>query len=224
MNHLSATIQRLVVLVLQDHHGREQARLGQPAVDHPRRHRGGDRLREATVAPVYLGHVADDDEARGDLVGSELALTSEQQLFVRRERSPGRRLDARDDALPCERIGRADDDGLVHEYDEVLSGEAMSGGPLMLSWRDVRGAGRSAAEGYNVVETDLLGIVLPPGVKLRRLLSVLLSAEINVHYMYPLLTPTKGRNVIAMHVEEPDSAARTLIREGMRVVNQDDLT
>jgi hypothetical protein len=80
------------------------------------------------------------------------------------------------------------------------------------------------AEGYNVVETDLLGIVLPPGVKLRRLLSVLLSAEINVHYMYPLLTPTKGRNVIAMHVEEPDSAARTLIREGMRVVNQDDLT
>ena len=45
----------------------------------------------------------------------------------------------------------ADDDGLVHEYDEVLSGEAVSGGPLMLSWRDVRGAGRSAAQGYNVV-------------------------------------------------------------------------
>lgn len=44
-----------------------------------------------------------------------------------------------------------DEDGLVHEYDEVLSGEAMSGGPLMLSWRDVRGAGQSAAQGYNVV-------------------------------------------------------------------------
>lgn len=45
----------------------------------------------------------------------------------------------------------ADDDGLVHEYDEVLSGEAMQGGPLMLSWYDVRTAGRSAAQGYNVV-------------------------------------------------------------------------
>ncbi|MCC6850749.1 MAG: zinc-dependent peptidase [Comamonadaceae bacterium] len=45
----------------------------------------------------------------------------------------------------------ADDDGLVHEYDEVLVGEAMAGGPLMLSWRDVRGAGRSAAQGCNVV-------------------------------------------------------------------------
>ncbi|MDO8420274.1 MAG: zinc-dependent peptidase [Rubrivivax sp.] len=45
----------------------------------------------------------------------------------------------------------ADDDGIVHQYDEVLAGEAMEGGPVMLSWQDVRGAGRSAAIGYNVV-------------------------------------------------------------------------
>jgi Mlc titration factor MtfA (ptsG expression regulator) len=44
-----------------------------------------------------------------------------------------------------------DEDGVVHEYDELLSGEAMEGGPVMLSWRDVRTAGRSAAEAYNVV-------------------------------------------------------------------------
>lgn len=45
---------------------------------------------------------------------------------------------------------QADDDGVVHEYDEVLSGEAMEGGPIMLSWHDVRSAGRTAADGYNV--------------------------------------------------------------------------
>lgn len=45
----------------------------------------------------------------------------------------------------------ADEDGVVHEYDEVLSGEAMPGGPVMLSWTDVRGAGRTATQGYNVV-------------------------------------------------------------------------
>ena len=45
----------------------------------------------------------------------------------------------------------ADDDGIVHEYDEVLSGEAVTGGPVMLSWRDVRSAGAKAAQGYNVV-------------------------------------------------------------------------
>ena len=44
-----------------------------------------------------------------------------------------------------------DDDGLVHEYDEVLTGEAMDGGPVMLSWQDVDGAGESADWGYNVV-------------------------------------------------------------------------
>ncbi|MRD47386.1 zinc-dependent peptidase [Caenimonas koreensis] len=44
-----------------------------------------------------------------------------------------------------------DDAGVVHDWDEVLSGEAMDGGPVMLSWRDVADAGQSAAQGYNVV-------------------------------------------------------------------------
>ena len=44
-----------------------------------------------------------------------------------------------------------DGDGVVHAWDEVLAGEAMEGGPVMLSWHDVRAAGESAAWGYNVV-------------------------------------------------------------------------
>jgi Mlc titration factor MtfA (ptsG expression regulator) len=44
-----------------------------------------------------------------------------------------------------------DDDGIVHAWDEVLSGEAMAGGPVMLSWRDVAESGESADWGYNVV-------------------------------------------------------------------------
>ena len=44
-----------------------------------------------------------------------------------------------------------DADGVVHAYDEVLTGEAMDGGPVMLSWRDVADAGESADWGYNVV-------------------------------------------------------------------------
>ncbi|MEK8050704.1 M90 family metallopeptidase [Ideonella sp. DXS22W] len=44
-----------------------------------------------------------------------------------------------------------DEDGIVHEYDEVLTGEAMQGGPVMLSWRDVAESGESADWGYNVV-------------------------------------------------------------------------
>ncbi len=40
-----------------------------------------------------------------------------------------------------------DESGVVHEFDDILSGEAWPGGPLIVSWRDVRMAG----EGYNVV-------------------------------------------------------------------------
>jgi Mlc titration factor MtfA (ptsG expression regulator) len=46
----------------------------------------------------------------------------------------------------------ADDDGVVHQYHEVLAGEAMEGGPVMLSWRDVRSAGAApGTPAYNVV-------------------------------------------------------------------------
>jgi hypothetical protein len=44
-----------------------------------------------------------------------------------------------------------DDDGVVHAYEEVLTGEAMAGGPVMLSWVDVSASGESADWGYNVV-------------------------------------------------------------------------
>ncbi len=44
-----------------------------------------------------------------------------------------------------------DEAGVVHDYDEVLAGEAMERGPVMLSWHDVREAGTRFDEGYNVV-------------------------------------------------------------------------
>ena len=44
-----------------------------------------------------------------------------------------------------------DEDGIVHQYDEVLSGEAMEGGPVMLAWADVLTAGQTAELAYNVV-------------------------------------------------------------------------
>ena len=52
-----------------------------------------------------------------------------------------------------------DDDGVVHCYDEELTGEAMQGGPIMLAWRDVDEAGRSALDGYNVVVHEFAHVV-----------------------------------------------------------------
>ena len=52
-----------------------------------------------------------------------------------------------------------DDDGIVHTYDEALSGEAMSGGPVMLSWVDVSESGESADWGYNVVIHEFAHVI-----------------------------------------------------------------
>ena len=52
-----------------------------------------------------------------------------------------------------------DEDGVVHAYEEELAGEAMSGGPVMLAWRDVDDAGASAAEGYNVVVHEFAHVI-----------------------------------------------------------------
>jgi MtfA peptidase len=45
------------------------------------------------------------------------------------------------------------EDGLVHEWDQVMSGESWELGPVILSWADVTASGRG--EGYNVVIHEL---------------------------------------------------------------------
>ena len=77
-----------------------------------------------------------------------------------------------------------DEFGIVHEYDDVASGEAWEGGPLLISWRDAQMAG----EGYNVVihefahKLDMLsgeadGIPpLPPGLSRQEWEETLLAA------------------------------------------------
>lgn len=54
--------------------------------------------------------------------------------------------------------------GVVHRYREVLAGEAMDRGPVMLSWQEVSRAAELAPEGKNVVihefahKLDMLGM------------------------------------------------------------------
>lgn len=52
-----------------------------------------------------------------------------------------------------------DEDGVVHHYEEELSGEAMQGGPVMLSWVDVDDAAASAEVGYNVVIHEFVHVL-----------------------------------------------------------------
>jgi Mlc titration factor MtfA (ptsG expression regulator) len=52
-----------------------------------------------------------------------------------------------------------DDTGIVHRYDEVLAGEAMDGGPMMLSWADVSAGGSTDGGAYNVVIHEFAHVI-----------------------------------------------------------------
>lgn len=45
----------------------------------------------------------------------------------------------------------ADEDGVVHEYTEPISGEAWEGGPLLLSWEDAQRRTTDTGSAYSVV-------------------------------------------------------------------------
>jgi Mlc titration factor MtfA (ptsG expression regulator) len=55
----------------------------------------------------------------------------------------------------------SDEAGVVHSGEEVLAGEAMEGGPVMLSWQDVQmaGAAERAGDGYNVVIHEFVHVL-----------------------------------------------------------------
>lgn len=45
----------------------------------------------------------------------------------------------------------ADEDGVVHEYTEPITGEAWEGGPLLLSWEDAQRSATDSGAAYSVV-------------------------------------------------------------------------
>ena len=70
----------------------------------------------------------------------------------------------------------------------------------------------------------MLAVELPrkSSAPLISICSALLSAEINIHYAYPLLTRPRGP-AIALYVDDPTLAAQILIRKGFTLIGESDL-
>jgi hypothetical protein len=77
---------------------------------------------------------------------------------------------------------------------------------------------------FAFTEQDLLVVELPRGTSLplSHLCSVLLSAEINIHYAYPLLLRPKGP-AVALYVDDHVLAAQLMMRKGFTIVGESDL-
>ena len=79
------------------------------------------------------------------------------------------------------------------------------------------------ADGHSLVDTDLVGVVLPAGSSIRQVLTAVLMAELNIHYICPLMTQHEGRHVLALHSEDAGQAASALLDRGFHLIDQEDL-
>src|SRR5262245_41732017 len=73
-------------------------------------------------------------------------------------------------------------------------------------------------------ESDLLVVQLPDGPQpLLQICKALLSAEISIHYAYPLLIGPHGHSALALHVEDHETAVNTLTQLGFTLFTENDL-
>lgn len=125
-----------------------------------RQSNGADTLRLRSLCAAFLAHK--EFHGAGGLRITDamaLAIAAQACLPILYIRAPFEGLQWYRDfsgvvVHPAAMVARreaVDDIGVVHHYDEVLSGEAMEDGPVTLSWEDVEASGTTAEQGYNVV-------------------------------------------------------------------------
>ncbi len=79
--------------------------------------------------------------------------------------------------------------------------------------------------GLALIESDLLGVELPPdsAQPLLEVCTALLQAEVNIIQAYPLLVRPRGRPAVALMVDNIEMAMETLDRKGFAIVTEGDL-
>ncbi|MCH2201532.1 MAG: acetolactate synthase [Fuerstiella sp.] len=78
--------------------------------------------------------------------------------------------------------------------------------------------------GLTMFETDVIGVLLPETDQPHTsVCSGLMSAELNVQYVYPLMYRRDGRGSIAVYVDNIDEALRVLKEQNYDLVTEDDL-
>ena len=74
-----------------------------------------------------------------------------------------------------------------------------------------------------ITESDLLVVQLPESKQpLLQITKALLTAEIDIHYAYPLLVGPHGSAALALHVQDHEMAANTLQRQGFVLLSEAD--
>ena len=77
---------------------------------------------------------------------------------------------------------------------------------------------------FSFVETDIIGVELPEAEQpFLTVCTTLLQAEINIHYIYPLLYRRGGKGAIGLYVDDIDRGLELLADKGHQLIAEQDL-
>lgn len=77
---------------------------------------------------------------------------------------------------------------------------------------------------FPYVEREIVVVELPDESQLKTMLAALLEAEVNLHYFYSFLKRPAELPAIAIHVEEPETAAQALNGRGFKTLGESDIS
>lgn len=73
-------------------------------------------------------------------------------------------------------------------------------------------------------ETEVLVVELEGPSDVKRVLSIILQAEINIHYTYSFITRPHGKGAMAFHLEDIELAYQALRRNQFVILGQDEIS
>ena len=76
---------------------------------------------------------------------------------------------------------------------------------------------------FPYTETSVLAVEFAELPDLKGILSALLEAEINIHYLYSFIKRPEGRCAVAINVEDGEIATQALSRRGYKILMQSDI-
>lgn len=77
---------------------------------------------------------------------------------------------------------------------------------------------------FPYTEVDVLAVEINDEGDLKGVLSALLEAEINIHYVYSFIKRPEGRSALVLNIEDADVAAQSLNHHGYKVLTQRDIS
>jgi hypothetical protein len=77
---------------------------------------------------------------------------------------------------------------------------------------------------FPYTECDVVAVEIEGEADLKAVLSALLEAEINIHYVYSFIKRPEGKAALLFNIEDADIAAQSLTKRGLKVLSQRDIS